>query len=48
MDVNKKWAKDFTLPRGLVLIYAPRIEKEVDGVLSILQASYDYANSERI
>lgn len=46
--VNKKWAKDVTLPRGLVLIYAPRNEKEVDAVLSILQASYDYASSERV
>ena len=44
---NKKWAPDLTLPRGLVLVYAPRNEKEVDTVLKILEASYAYASSER-
>jgi len=44
---NKKWAPGLTLPRGLVMVYAPRTKKEVDIVLSILEASYAFANSER-
>lgn len=46
-EFNKKWAPGLIMPRGLVLVYAPRTEKEVDTVLSILEASHAYANSER-
>lgn len=46
-EFNKKWMPGVTLPRGLIMVYAPRNEKEVDTVLTILQASYDYANSEQ-
>jgi len=44
---NKKFAPDVTLPRGIVLVYAPRTEKEVGTVLSLLEASFAYAQSEK-
>jgi hypothetical protein len=44
---NKKWGVELTMPRGMVLVYAPRNEKEVDTVLRILEASYLYAQSEK-
>lgn len=41
----KKWAPAVSVPRGLVLVYAPRTELEVETVLSILAASFSFAKS---